>query len=163
MAERNKGKLQRVEEPLEVGLDRHQRRKRTIPAWCVDYGPWIVLGAFFLFVVIPIFVFRFGSEAPQNGAQDVPRLVVRDTPTKVWVEGSANQIRSVKVMVGNVGITQAMGVRVTVSIGERTFVLTGPERIASGKSDAFEGNVTGLVRSDADLKISISCSNCRGE
>jgi hypothetical protein len=160
MADRKKEKIQRVEEPLEVGLDRYRRPRNRLPAWVIERAALIVLGSFFVFVVLPFVIFggRFGS-APTS-AQDVTRLVVRGAPSKVWTEGSSTELQSVKVVVGNIGGNLARDVRVTVSKGGKVFVLTGATQIESGKSEAFSGNVTGIVKADADLQVSVTCVNC---
>lgn len=163
MADRKKDKLQRIEEPLEVGLERHRRSRRQLPTWFVEHVALIVLGTFFVLVVLPFVIFGGGSGSAPKPVQDATKLVVRGNPSKVFAEGSSTELQSVKVVVGNVGAHPAREVRVVVSMGEKAFVLNGAAQIESGKSESFAGNVAGAVKAGADLQVSVTCANCRRE
>jgi hypothetical protein len=163
MTDRRKDKLQRIEEPLEVGLDRYKRSRTQLPTWFVEHTALIVLGAFFVLVVLPFVIFgsRFGS-TPQP-IRDATRLVIRGAPNKVFAEGSSTELQSVKVVVGNVGAHSAREVKVVISMGEKAFVLTGAAQIESGRSESFAGNVAGAVKAGTDLQVSVTCANCMQE
>jgi hypothetical protein len=161
MQKPQKEPLQRKEEPLEVGLARYQKNVRRVPPWLIEYGAWIVLASFLLFVVVPLLL--LGKEIGSSGAHgsDFARLKVIEVPTKIWVEGISHQLRSVQVVVANTGPSAAKSVKVSVEIVGTKYPLSGPVEIAPGKVERYAGGEGAILRPEQELALLTECSNCR--
>jgi hypothetical protein len=157
---KQKEPLQLKEDTLEVGLDRHRRRDRDRSSWFSERAPVIFIVLFFVGVVGPFWLMRgwFDSAPPQSGPR--PRLVAGE-PTLVWAEGSASQLRSVRVSVVNTGSVNATGVKVWALLRGKRFSLSGPDVIDAGDGEVFSGVVDAVFRSGENAEIAATCANCQ--
>jgi hypothetical protein len=155
--------LRRKEEPLEVGLARHEKTERSVPSWLIEYGAWIVLGSFLVFVVAPLVLLGRQIGSGPSGAGEFALLSVSEAPTKVWVEGASSELRSVQIAVTNTGPSTAQSVKVSVAISGTKYTLLGPAQIESGKSGRFAGAAGAVLRPEQELSVQVDCSNCRRE
>lgn len=162
MVSKSTGPIQRKEEVLEVGLARYEKRKSNLPWWLVEYGGWIVGGALFLFVLLPFSIlgWSFSSGGAKSGVP-VAQLHMIGSASKVWGEGSTNQLKSVSARIVNKGHRVAEGVVVKAIINGEEHHLSGPHVIKSGKVEVFSGAIDKLVPAGTQVAIAMSCATCQ--
>ena len=152
--------VRRCDDSMEVGLARYQKESPVLPSWLVVHGAKLVLGAFFLVVVVPLLIFRdsvFGVSVPPD--RNVELVVVQE-PSIVWEPGGTNVLRSVTALIGNQSFQEAQGVTIVAKIAERKYQLEGAAVIPSGESREYHRELMVPHNSNMPIRIESHCENC---
>lgn len=150
----------RIDDPLEVGFARYQKKPSRVPPWLIEHGAKITIGLVFIVFFVPLLFLNdvfWGS-----GSQDYPKakLLLLHGPAKVWKEGEVDMLQSVRVVVGNRTTVDATDVKVSVQVGRNRYMLEGATAIASGKSGEYQRDMMVRYPADAPIDVHLECSNC---
>jgi hypothetical protein len=159
MKDRRK-KLTRRDDPMEVGLARYEKERPLLPVWVVEHGGKIVLGAFFLFVSIPLFLLRDSTSEKNTDPLLAAELILMNSPSIVWESGRDDVINRVSVLVGNKALVGAKGVEIIARIGERRYSLQGDGLIPSGESREYARELRIPHNPKLQLNFELHCDNC---
>lgn len=159
MKDRRK-KLTRRDDPMEVGLARYEKDRPLLPVWVVEHGGKIVLGAFFLFVSIPLLFLRDSISGKNTDPHLAAELILMNSPSIVWESGRADVIDKVSVLIGNKALVEAKGVEIIVRIGERRYSLQGDGVIPSGESREYARDLRIPHNPKLQVDFELLCDNC---
>jgi hypothetical protein len=152
--------VRRCDDPMEVGLARYQKESQLLPSWLVVHGAKLVLGAFFMVVVVPLLIFRdsiFGGTVPSDRNVE---LVVVQGPSIVWEPGGTNVVRSVTALIGNQSFQEAQAVTIVANVAERQYPLEGADVIPSGESREYHRELMVPHNPNMPIHIELQCKNC---
>ncbi len=151
----------RSDESLEVGLERHRKRRHFLPKWVEEHLGWIGVIALFVLFGLPVKLLLnvFGGVAPA-AEEPKTRLVLTYGPAKVWKEGTASHLKSATIKVKNVGSAPALGVQTSISIRSRAIPLSGPDHLEPGAEATYTGEANMSVLEKEQIDISFGCYNC---
>jgi hypothetical protein len=148
---------------LEVGLARHKKPDTfKLPRWFVEYGGWgfafVLLMGFLLGSYWYADAMFFSAET----SDDLTSLSSVGSPKKIWKEGSATVIKTIKLRVGNAGAHTAKRVEVFALMGRKRVAFVGPASIEVGKSEVFTLEADIDERPGRELLFEYECQNCEG-
>lgn len=148
---------------LEVGLARHKKPESLkLPSWFVEYGGWSFALVLLLGFILGSYWYAGSLFSTEEPREDLTSLSMVDSPKKVWREGSATIIKTVKLRVANAGAYLAKTVRVFAVVGKKRFVFAGAESIEVGKSEIFTLEADIDERPGRELLFEYECQNCEG-
>jgi hypothetical protein len=146
-------------DPMEVGLARHRKEQvKQLPLWFEEYGSWLII----ILIVLLVFVGAAGLSFV-GGSPPLPpsaQLVVSYGPVKVWGEGAGTRLSSVSLKVRNIGVIQADGVAVVLTVPGRSFPLAGPATLGAGAECEFSGSINVTLSPTDQVAVGLHCGNC---
>lgn len=134
-----------------------RQKKKPLPAWVLEKGPFIVL-----FVFAGIYVLFIRREPTPSAPKPIPhaKLVVVGPPSKTWVEGSDTRIKSIEIKVQNKGDNVAQHVVVHGVVRSNVFALSGKDTIAIGETASFVGEPSSNLHVSDSIDFKLSCGTC---
>ena len=137
-----------------------RKKKKPLPPWMQEYGPYIFVGEVILIYVIPVHVLGWFKEPIIPHPVPHAELAIVMGPIKTWHDGSTTKLKSVEVKVMNRGVVPAEGVVVTGAARGENFQLSGKARLIVGETQGYTASVPdGMTSTDA-IEFSLSCGTC---
>ncbi len=134
-----------------------RQKKKPLPPWVVEKGPFIVL-----FVFAGMYVLFMRGEPRPSAPKPIPhaKLVVVGPPSKTWVQGSDTRIQSIEIQVQNKGDTAAQHVVVEGVVRSNVFKLSGKDTLAIGETASFVGEPSSNLHVSDSIDFKLSCGSC---
>jgi hypothetical protein len=134
-----------------------RQKKKPLPPWVLEKGPFIVL---FLFGALYLLFMR--SDPKPKGPVPVPhaKLVVVQPPAKTWVEGSDTLVKSIEVKVRNEGDSDAQHVVIQAIVRGQVFAMTGKDSLPIGETASFVGQPATNLHVADSIEFKLDCGTC---
>ena len=134
-----------------------RQKKKPLPPWVLERGPFIVL---FLFAGLYVLFMMTPSKPDAPVVIRHAKLVIVQPPSKTWVEGSDTRIKSIEIKVQNQGDDVAQHVVVHGVVRSNVFKLSGKDTLAIGEAASFFGEPSSNLHVSDHIDFKFECGSC---